>query len=365
MRIRNATILLLASGLLVGSASPLTAENPLKRFTRRKTNKAESLQLTEQNGPWMIYAASFAGPGAKEEATKLVKELRSSFGLQAYLHSKDYDFTDDVVGLNRNFTPRKMQYNLKGSFTEYAVLVGNYNSVDDEQLQETLQELKYCQPKSLAEDEKTTLRFAGLRAMHKKWNADKSKRTKGPLGRAFAVPNPMVAREAYAPKGVDSFVYRINKDVKYSLLKCPGKYSVRVATFRGKVVTNQLKVKQLQNGGKLQSKLEEAAVKANKVTMALRKIGYEAYEFHDRHESYVTVGSFDWVEKTDGRQDVNPEVLKLVQKFSPSNGNTPANRSVQAQAKKVAGISLDLQPTPVPVPKRSLASDYAKPRWLR
>ena len=116
-------------------------------------------------------------------------------------------------------------------------------------------------------------------------------------------------RESYAPKGVDTFVFKINKDVEYSLLDCPGNYSVRVATFRGTVITNQQKVKEIQEGGRLKSTLEEAAIKAHKVTMKLRELGHEAYEFHDRHESYVTVGSFDWVgeDRLDGKQEINPQ----------------------------------------------------------
>ena len=39
--------------------------------------------------------------------------------------------------------------------------------------------------------------------------------------------------------------------------------------------------------------LEEAAENAHILTESLRQQGYEAYEFHDRDQSIVTVGSFD------------------------------------------------------------------------
>ena len=49
------------------------------------------------------------------------------------------------------------------------------------------------------------------------------------------------------------------------------------------------------------SKLEEAAYNAHLLVVALRKQGVEAYEFHDRHESLVTIGSFDSVGVSGGR----------------------------------------------------------------
>ena len=48
-----------------------------------------------------------------------------------------------------------------------------------------------------------------------------------------------------------------------------------------------------------ESKLVEAAKKAHVLTVEFRKLGVEAYEFHDRCESYVCIGSFDWVARED------------------------------------------------------------------
>ena len=369
MRFRLVTFLLLNVCILSSSSPTALGEAPWKRFGRKRA-AANGYQLTEKQGPWMIYAASFAGPGAAEEAKRLAAELRREFRVKSYLHSKDYDFTQTVEGkgVNRDLEPKKMRYAQDGSFSEIAVMVGDYDSVDDPDLQKTLKMLKYAQPRTLSgANEKTTLRFGGLRALQRRMNSDKSKNKKGPLGRAFAVPNPLVPRESYAPKGVDDFVFRINKDVKYSLLDCPGKYSVRVATFRGTVVTNQQQVKEIQEGGHLKSKLEEAAMKAHNVTMKLRELGHEAYEFHDRHESYVTVGSFQWVgeDSIGGKQEINPKIHAVIKKFSPSNGAIPGQRFANARPKRVAGISLDAQPIPVQVPKRSLASDYSKKKWFR
>jgi hypothetical protein len=256
-----------------------------------------------------------------------------------------------------------MRYNRDVTFDEYAVLVGDFESVDDAKLQKTLSLIKYARPESLSQlDDKTTLRFAGLREIHRRINGDREKKRKGPLGKAFATPNPLIPRETYAPRGLDSFVVSMNKNVEHSLLRCPGKYSVRVATFRGNVIMNQRLVQEIENGRELQSRLEEAAIKAHKLTEELRNRGIEAYEFHDRQESLVCVGSFDWVgkQRPDGKQEINPAALKVMQQFAASSGPQSGVRSAVARPKQLKGISFDVQPLPIEVPRPSLAKDYSR-----
>ena len=113
-----------------------------------------------------------------------------------------------------------------------------------------------------------------LAKIQRRINGDRNKQQKGPMGNAFATPNPKIPREAFAPKGVDSFVMKMNKDVKYSLLDCPGKFTVRVATFRGNVVIDQERVAEIEQGSQgMSSRLEEAADNAHQLTVALRKKG--------------------------------------------------------------------------------------------
>ncbi len=58
------------------------------------------------------------------------------------------------------------------------------------------------------------------------------KKEKGPMRHAMIATNPLLPPDYFAPKGLDPFVADMNKDLEYSLLKCPGKYTVQVATFR-------------------------------------------------------------------------------------------------------------------------------------
>ena len=188
------------------------------------------------------------------------------------------------------------------------------------------------------------------------------------MGNAFVTRNPMLPEEFFAPGGVDKFVLDMNKNVEHSLLDCPGKYSVRVATFRGNVILDQKKIHDIKKRGDgMDSRLDEAALNAHKITVALRKQGVPAFEFHDRHESIVTVGSFDSVtlnrRRQDGRQEINPAVHEVMKQYGATKQELPGGgTSPGMKPRRVAGIFLDAQPMPVEVPQRSVGADYAHRR---
>lgn len=361
-----AILTLLTSALLLTAISPRTApaapplSNVFKRVVPDSTNG--SVGLTEKNGPWMIFAGSFAGPGAEEDARALVTELRSRYRLPAYVHKQHYDYTKRLrgKGLTPDGGPKIMTYRQKGAFDEIAVLVGNFATVNDPAIEKTLKRIKYAQPQSLSlsDDNPTTLRFAGLRARQKSINNDAAKKSKGPLGQAFVTRNPLLPDEFFVPKGIDPLVEKMNKGVKYSLLDCAGKYSVRVATFRGNVIIDQKKVKEVQESGRMESRLADAAVKAHKLTTLLRGKRVEAYEFHDRYESIVTVGSFHSVglPRQDGRIEINPTILRLIQSYSPRKHPVGNGGMAGLVPRSLGGIPFDVQPTAVEVPKRSVAN---------
>ncbi len=91
--------------------------------------------------------------------------------------------------------------------------------------------------------------------------------------------------------------------------------------------------------------------------------GYEAYEFHDRFASIVTVGSFDSVgtPRADGKIEINPRIHAIMKTFGgpPGNGPGPA-RGNTVSVKSLAGIPFDYQPIPVEVPKRSISRELAR-----
>ncbi|HAC89842.1 MAG TPA: hypothetical protein DCF63_04295, partial [Planctomycetaceae bacterium] len=157
-----------------------------------------------------------------------------------------------------------------------AVLVGEFHSKEDPQIEQVLTKVRAFQPKSKIEgfDQR---------------------------GIAFLTRNPKLPDDFFQAPKVDSFVQELNRQqwIEYSLLDCPGRFTGRVASFRGpEVVTVAAKAKSSDPG----TALDRAANKAHKMTQSLRSKGVEAYEFHDRYGSYVMIGSFDslWREISGG-----------------------------------------------------------------
>jgi hypothetical protein len=258
-----------------------------------------------------------------------------------------------------------MRYRRGSEISEIAVMVGDYQNVDDPEAQATLERLKYYRPHCLAVDRSrpTAQNLAGLRTIQRMILAPgNDKKKKGPMSKAFLTTNPLLPKEYFAPKGVDEFVVRMNEGRKHSLLECPGKYTVQVAHFTGQVVMDQAEIQAVNEGRRqLQGRLAQAAQKAEKLTEALRLKGYEAYVFHDRYASIVTVGGFDSVgtHRADGRIEINPKIHAIMKTFGVDQKAALGNAQNMVKPKTLVDIPFDPQPLPVEVPKKSLSSGYA------
>ena len=315
--------LVVISTLITTQTANAQKKNPFgfASLRRVESDPNRAYELTESHGPWMIVATTFAGPGAPEEATELVLELRRRFKLPAYIYHKNYDFTDSVQGrgFDRYGEPKKMRYKQNYKFDEYAVLVGDFPAIDDPALQRTLKALKTCHPTCLqtGTQKATTQRLVEIRGYLRRHSKNPEQKKKGRLGQAFVSRNPLLPQEYFTPAGFDSLVEKINGGAKYSLLTNPGKYTVRVATFTGSVVLDQKKVADIEKTGRMKSRLMEAGEKASLLAKALRDRGVEAYEFHDRHESIVTVGNFQSVgqQRDDGRIEIDRRILKVIESY--------------------------------------------------
>jgi hypothetical protein len=267
-----------------------------------------------------------------------------------------------------------MRYRNAASFDEIAVLVGNYMEHDAPGAEEDLETVKMAKPACLGIPgrtvEKSAQRFTVLRELQRLVNQDPEKHKSGPMRRAFIARNPLLPKEFFVGTGLDAFVLNMNKGVTHSLLDCPGKYTVQVASFRGKTqFIGEKDVAQKEQHGLLpvlpgfkkdHNKLEEAAINAHRLTELLRAKGIEAYEFHDRFESVVTIGSFDTVGNRlpDGRIDLHPEVFQIMNSYGARRSPLPGQAQA-LQPRSLDGIPFDVQPRPVLVPRRSIASDYA------
>ncbi|MGA2033639.1 MAG: hypothetical protein ABSG68_15400, partial [Thermoguttaceae bacterium] len=298
---------------------------------RVEADPAKEYTLKEDNGPWMIMTCSFTGEKAEKQAHDLALELRKRYKLEAYTYKGGFKL-DDPNGPNargpaairwqyKRFHDNPKLYN-DGAIKEVAVLVGNYPSVEDPEAKRTLQKIKCSQPEQLKiqDGEAVSRPLATLRMIQEKVPLPENIEHKkhGPLGHAFITTNPLLHADYYVPKGgIDELVLRMNKGVTHSLLDCQGRYTVQVARFSGSVIIDQRKIQEIENGKPVESQLAKAAEKAHELTEALRIKGYEAYEFHDRYASIVTVGSFNSVgtPRTDGKTEINPAIYTIIKTF--------------------------------------------------
>lgn len=365
--------------VLLAGMAPAFAAPPWARVFSRSRVEADpnnDYPLDEECGPWMIMTTTFSGDGAEDQARELVHELRSRYKLKAYTYQKNFKFSDgsEGRGIDEFGAPLKMRYQGGNERSEIAVLVGDYENAADSDAQRALRKLKYATPDSLKTDpnESSSQTLAGFRMMQSKVHQamlpdDDDRKFRGPMGHAFITTNPMIPQEYFAPKGLDKLVLDMNKGIKHSLLDCKGKFTVKVATFTGKVVIDQKKIEQIESGANFESDLDKAADKAHKLCELLRKEGAEAYEFHDRYQSIVTVGGFNTVgtPRADGKIEINPAMFKIIQTYGADTTMAPGQSQPQVGKPKVRTVKgerlvFDLSPIPVEVPKRSIAADYGR-----
>ena len=363
-------LMLLAQACFL-ALSPMAHGQLWKHFVPASRSKAATqadFGLTENNGPWLIVAATFSGDGAEDQAHELAQEFRERYRLRAYLHEMSFDFSGDSRGrgVDEYGAPLRGRYRRGDKVQELAVLIGDFSSIDAPEAQQTLEHVKTMEPNALqVEADRTAQSLAQIR----EWQDQLlqkvgKKRDRGPMGQAFLTRNPLLPREYFVPKGVDSFVAKMNEGLEHTLLDCPGKYTVQVATFRGKTV--------LQTSGtdieaprspwawkKDRNPLMEAGENAHALTAVLRAHGWEAYEFHDRTESIVTIGSFDQAAQQlpDGRLVPAPGLQRIIETFgaaydTPSDpltdiGNDPTTQRRVAQEQQQFNIQLTSQQSPI------------------
>ena len=341
---------LLAGGLAAPAAESAaqTGWLPTAWFSQDSIDPKAMFPLAESDGPWLVLATTFRGEGARDDARRLVQELRGTHKLKAFTHEKSFDFTGNQrgLGLNPDGTPKKMRFAKAEQVTEVAVLVGDFASFDDPRGQKMLAKIKGLQPAALSGGSGKSQSFADFKRM---MGFDKNA-AKGPMHLAFVIPNPLLPEDFFTRQQVDKFVLDMNADVTNSLLDCTGRYSVRVATFTGAGTFDQ---KAIQTGGKeveFQGRLVEAAEKAHRLTETLRRKGWQAWEFHDRDSSIVCVGSIDQlaVNQADGTTVTHPEIVRIVKELGPD----PAKLAVgQIMPRSIDGVLLDVQPRPIDVPR--------------
>jgi hypothetical protein len=354
--------------------------------------------LTEKNGPWLIMAASFSGEQGEQEARQLVGQLRQKYNLPAFYYAMTFQIEDQRPGkgLDNYGAPIRRRYQRGSQALEHAVLVGEFPQIDDPDAQALLERVKTLEPES-----ETLIAAREYHRSINHWLGVAPNR--GPMGHAFLTRNPLLPKEYFAPVGVDEDVAKWNKDIEHSLLTCPGKYSIKVATFRGRTLLKAANDGVADDRDTRRAKETDPLVKAveyaHNLTVALRSKGWEAYEFHDRNESYVCIGSFDEMQRTPAGTlaPATRDAQIIIDTFGASTpavgferpaykemGVKPENISkvemkeqlIKQQfdqrfasvgdavegfhPKRFVGIPFDIQPAPIEAPKHSISSAYVR-----
>lgn len=332
----------------------VSAQGWIKKMFEKKVEADPNTEytLSETNGPWLIYATRFSGPQARQNANALALELRRDANCKAYVYSKAFNFDlNSEKKQNRNPYAPSFNYKKKGTVEEYAVLIGDFASLEDKDLQNTLKAIKVAHPMTMYR----------LQGVLNPPNVPQG--TPGPLRMAFGVTNPLLPPEFFKQEGaIDEFVLGLNTKRPYSLLNCPRRYTVQVATFTGKVEINPEKVQEILDGKKpftqrKVSELDYGMKAAQELCRILReKHKIEAYEFHDRYSSIVTVGSFDTYgqQLPNGMIELQPEIVQIMNRFQgkPARQNTGPN-TISHEPVRFEGFECDVQPRLIEVPRRS------------
>jgi hypothetical protein len=388
----------LSSGLIAFAMALVLGNISL---AQRPKSSAELL-LKNEHGPWLVLAASFEGEGAKAKAVQLAVELRTDFRLKAYCLPKMFDYSRTVAGagFDENGSQKKMRYQDDRVVESCAVLVGDFDSIEAKDIDDTLNTIKTIRPKFFAQPGAAS--SAGemgkvsandyrnyLKRLIERKNEPEEKNL-GPMKYAFKTRNPLLPAEYFKAPTIDKFVKDLNRQPnlnEFNLLDCKGSFTVRILTLRGSISYESWGRSDNPNQA---SQLEMAAEQAYLVTKALRAAGYEAYQFHDRQQSIVTVGSFNnlGTEKQDKTFQYDTAIQQVMERFKGTDKVTQSaygvtqtprlllelvdqtkipelttgTRKEQLDNFRKLSVAFDIAPLPIMAPKleaKTIYSGYA------
>ncbi len=261
-----------------------------------KPVKGKRYKLAKNHGPWMMLVASIrdvddekrridGGMSAWEAADEIVYALRKD-GIPAYTYALD-EKMGEISSPNMSENSGRRYVAQHGYVS---VLAGNFASNTDKNIEKLRNHIKN-------EFDPEFLNDPGNGGILRKTPGRPSPFT------TLLTVNPLWENEV-RDAAEDDFLVELNAGQKYSLLQNKGKYTLVVATFHGSSVMqvgNDSATKAVGFFEKHFGKsLDDCALNAMQFTDKLRnakKYGYdtnyEAWVFHDKYRSIVTVGSFD------------------------------------------------------------------------
>ncbi len=330
--------------------------------------RGKTYGVTQKHGPWMIMVASFtepppefrkAGMTPRQAADELIFELRSK-GIPAYIFELGSK-VEKIETVDTMQNPDTRVYaSRRGSV---CVLAGNYPSAEDKTAVETLAWMKKFRPKFLSAGQADETGMVGLAnggTYHVSKNAEG--KTKGPLSGAFLTINPSLSIDEVRSQQVDRDLISLNAGEDNTLLENTGKYTLVIASFYGNSVTQipGSRMPSATENFRLTDSLKIAAQQAYELAYHMRTVlKYDAYVWHDRYKSVVTVGTFE--SPDDPRIATAMAIYGAKLRLDPATNREvltaeiltiPTEPTDQDPLRKK--WMFDPQPTLMPVPKLSL-----------
>ena len=387
MRKRSSIVglsVILSSMPFVGLTESAQADPPsfLSMF-RKRSDTTSVYKLKAEHGPWLILLRRCPETMPRRRQMRSLGNCTTTSKWTATFSTKTFDHSSMLktdrhqsVDINGTVETRRVRLANQSSEKVCAVLVGSFASLEDPKIEALLQQIRTAQPAALthkaaaetkdpSKAESSNWLVSSYRRVMWSQTDRKENLAKGPMGAAFVTRNPLLPADFFEAPKLDEFVTELNKAVEHSLLECPKRYTVRVATFQGNAVTD------FGNGGvasqpkSLSAKLDDAADKANQLTLALRAEGVEAYQFHDRFASYVTIGGFDdlGTELPGGEFQMNPQIKQILDErcgyrvLDAKDPKTMQMTKVQS-LKSLNKIPFDIEGKPMAVPRAGTSKLY-------
>lgn len=312
--------------------------------------------LTAEPGPVMIKVASFIGsyknPNGEvfanglEIANALAKELREEHGIEAYTCSfqaggggertpeQQEAFEKQLELFEEKFKVAPRVFKLRTPPpVNWVVLAGSFKSYEDKHAQRMLDKVRQINPRCISGDLRKQLRFG---------------RSEGDVPNPLKTAMLVVSPHPNAPKLVTSaeeeqnrlfhMLLELNDGERYSVYQLNAPGTIQVAQYRGIAVVDEKKAKSLFANNKVKEDkaiLQLSAQKAIVLTETLRKQGYEAYVFHGKFASIVTVGGYTGYDDPRLRADIEKlsqvtiAGLQLQPKFIPTPRRPPIDVNKQ------------------------------------
>jgi hypothetical protein len=303
-----------------------------------EADPSKDYAVTPEAGAWMICATCYVGPQAVQLAHEMVLEIRTRYHLPAYVMNKGEQEREEqrkkVEEIHKKYPDAKVPLRVTRIEDQCAVLVGGYKDMDA--ANRALKDVKKLPPPS---SQKLMPVLAQARPVDQA-NKDTNMVLEGgyvnPFLNSFVVPNPTIPREQRAVENnkPDPFLKKLNAGERYSIFHCKKPWTLAIAAYQGlSVVAPASKDPSFwrklfgESGGEM---LEASGQNAHNLAEVLRTKGFEAYVFHTRRGSIVTVGGFD-------RSD------------DPRMGEV--QRAITTGFKYGQGIQLLPEPLPMEVPK--------------